>query len=81
MKSKVGIFDFQWFQKLFYYQANELNSLIEEMLSLVGGTDISKMEIKRILEENNFQKERVVEVILEKRGQKFQFISQKRVYP
>ena len=51
------------------------------MLSLVGGTDISKMEIKRILEENNFQKERVVEVILEKRGQKFQFISQKRVYP
>ena len=47
---------------------DELNLLIEEMLSLVGGTDISRVEIQRILEENNFKKDKAVEVILEKRG-------------
>jgi hypothetical protein len=45
--------------------------LIEDLLSLIGGTDISKMEIKRILEENEFKKERAIEVILKTRGYYF----------
>jgi len=48
---------------------DELNVLIEEILSLVGGTDISKVEINKILEENEFKKDKVIEIILEKRGQ------------
>lgn len=42
--------------------------LIDEILSLVGGSDISKLEIKRILEENEFNKNKAIEQILENRG-------------
>lgn len=47
---------------------SEHDKIIDEIISLVGGYNHSKSEIIKFLEENNFEKERTIEKMIEKRG-------------
>lgn len=47
---------------------SEHDKIIDEIISLVGGYNHSKSEIIKFLEENNFEKERTIEKMIEKKG-------------